>query len=92
MQDTHPDIHLHIERLILDGLPIDRAQGAHVRAAVEAELSRLMTAHGLAPDLQTGGAVPSIRADGIQLAPGSSPAQMGRQIAQSVYSGIGNVR
>ena len=48
MQDARPNIHLHIERLILDGLPIERAQGPHVQAAVEAELSRLLTENGLA--------------------------------------------
>ena len=47
MQDTRPNIHLHIERLVLDGLPIDRGQGPHVQAAVEAELTRLLTENGL---------------------------------------------
>jgi hypothetical protein len=92
MQDARPNIHLHIERLILDGLPIERAQGPHVQAAVEAELSRLLTEKGLAVDLQASGAVPSVNTNGIQLTADSSPAQMGRQIAQSVYGGIGNTR
>jgi hypothetical protein len=87
-----PNIHLHIERLILDGLPIERSQGPVVQAAVEAELSRLLTENGLAADLQSGGAMPSVNANGIQLASASSPAQMGQQIAQSVYGGIGNTR
>jgi hypothetical protein len=84
------NIQLHIERLVLDGLPIERAQGPHVQAAMEAELSRLLTEHGLATDLQAGGAVPSINANGIQLSSGSSPTQLGTQIAQSVYGGIGD--
>ena len=92
MQDTRPDIHLHIERLILDGLPLEHGQGPLVQAAVEAELSRLLTENGLAPGLQTGGAVPGVQARGIQLSPGHSPARLGRQIAGSVYGGIGNVR
>lgn len=92
MADARPNIHLHIERLILDGLPIERAQGPHVLAAVEAELARLLTENGLDPALGAGGVVPGVDASGIQLAPGSSPMQIGRQIAQSVYSGIGNVR
>ena len=37
------NINLHIERLILDGLPITRQQGPHVQAAVEAELTRLLS-------------------------------------------------
>ncbi len=91
-QDARPNIHLHIERLILDGLPIERAQAPQIQAAVEAELARLLTENGLGADWQTGGAVPSVNANAIQLAQGSSPAQMGAQIAQSVYSGIGNTR
>lgn len=86
------DIHLHIERLILDGLPIERAQGPHVQAAVEAELTRLLTENGLAANLQAGGAMPSVRANAIQLSSNSNAAQLGQQIAQSVYGGIGNAR
>jgi hypothetical protein len=86
------NIHLHIERLILDGLPVGPGQGARVQAAVEGELARLLAGGGLAPGLQAGGALPGVSAPSIQLAPGSSPAQMGVQIAQSVYGGIGNIR
>ena len=87
---SNADIHLHIERLILDGLPITRQQGPQVQAAVEAELTRLLTENGLAPELQSGGALPRLNANTIQLTPGGSPAQIGQQIAQSVYSGMGN--
>lgn len=82
------NIRINIERLILDGLPIIHSQGPLVQAAVEAELTRLLTEKGLTESLQAGGAVPSVRADGIQLVSGNSPAQMGTQIARSVYSGI----
>ncbi len=87
-----PNIHLHIERLILDGLPIERSQGPHVQAAVEAELSRLLTQNGLAANLQAGGAMPSVHANALQLTNDRSPTQVGRQIAQAVYSGIGETR
>jgi len=81
-------IRVHIEQLILDGLPIARSQEPLVQAAVEAELSRLMAEGGLAPELASGGAVPSVRADGINSV-GGSPGQIGRQIARAVYGGIG---
>lgn len=84
------NINLHIERLILDGLPIESHQAPHVQAAVEAELTRLLTENGLSPHLKTGRALHSLKANEIQLTPGNSLAQMGAQIAQSVYSGIGN--
>jgi len=78
---------LHIERLVLEGLPITRSQGPLVQAAVEAELSRLLIEGGLSPKFASGGAVPSLSADSITLTNGG-PAQMGRQIARSVYVGM----
>ena len=53
-------IHVHIERLVLDGLPVTHAQGPQVRAAVEAELARWLAERGLAPGLAQGGAAPSV--------------------------------
>jgi hypothetical protein len=84
------NINLHIERLILDGLPITPSQGLLVQAAIEKELARLLTENGIAESFQAGVAVPSVRANGIQLTSGGNPTQLGAQIAQSVYSGIGD--
>jgi hypothetical protein len=81
-------IKVHIERLVLEGLPVERRHGPEVQAAVEAELSRLMSEGGLAPELASGGAVPLVRADGIRSI-GGNPAQIGRQIAKAVYGGMG---
>lgn len=83
------NINLHIDRLILDGLPIERHHGPLVKAAVEAELSRLLAADGLANSLMAGGAMPSVRAPGIQLASDSNPTRLGQQIGRAVYGGIG---
>jgi hypothetical protein len=83
------DINLHIERLVLDGLPLTRNQGALVQAAVEAELARLLSDEGLASTWQSGGAVPTVRAGTVQLAAGeSNPPQIGQQIARAVYGGL----
>jgi hypothetical protein len=82
------NIKLHIEQLVLDGLPITPGQGPIVKAAVEAELTRLVAEGGLGPELASGGAVPSITADSIEHS-GGSPTQMGQQIARSLYGGIG---
>jgi hypothetical protein len=80
-------VNLHIERLILNGLPIERAQGPLVKAALEVELTRLLAEGGLGAELTSGGAVPAIKADSIELIDGS-PTLMGRQIARSVYGGM----
>ena len=84
------NINLHIERLVLDGLQLERGQGPHIQAAIEAELTRLLTEQGLAGALQNGARLPILPAATMQLNPGSSPSQLGAQIAHSVYTGIGN--
>jgi hypothetical protein len=81
---------IHIDRLVLDGLPVSRAHGPLVQAAVEAELSRLFTEGGLALDLISGGAVPSIPGRAISVADGIAPAALGQQVARAVYGGIGS--
>jgi len=81
-------INLHIERLVLDGLPLADGQGAIVRAAVEGELARLLSEGGMAPGLQSGIAMPSLRAGAINLNADSGPAQIGQQLAQAVYGGL----
>ncbi len=83
------NINLHIERLVLEGLPIAQGAGPLVQQAVEAELSRLL-ADGVSPRLLGGGALPHSPAGAIQLTKNISPAAIGRQIARSVYGGIAN--
>ena len=84
------NINVHIERLILDGLPVARHQAPLIQTAVEAELARLLVADGLAPSLKAGGgATPSVNAPSIQFTSASSPTQLGQQIARAVYGGIG---
>ena len=89
-QAARPSIHLHIERLVLDGVDIAPGQRHVLQASVTTELTRLLTDGGLAPGLAQGIALPRLSAGGIQLTGDSNPAQLGRQIAQSVYGGIGH--
>jgi len=83
------NIHLHIERLVLDGLNIGPGQGSQVKAAVEAELSRLLTEGGLAPALQVNGAMQNVRANSIQTSGNTNPSRLGQEISRAVYGGIG---
>jgi hypothetical protein len=85
-------IDLHIERLILDGLPVSSLQGAQLRTAIEKELTRLLSAHGLSNELRGGIAVPRVRAGNMQFGKDQPPAQLGQSIARAVYEGIGNSR
>lgn len=90
-RNPQPSIEVHIEELLLHGLPLTHSQGPAVQAAVETELARLLIEGGLTSSLQSGGAMPSLRANAIQLRAESKPAQLGQQIAQAVYGGIANV-
>jgi hypothetical protein len=83
------NIDVNIERLILDGVPLPPGQQPQVRAAVEAELARLLAEGGLYPELAAGGAVPSLPAGNVEMTGDGNPAQLGTQIARAVYGGIG---
>jgi len=83
------NIDLRIKELILDGLAITPAERPVLQAAVESELARLLAERGLHPALQGSGAQPALRAAGMQLQGGESPAHVGAQIAQAVYEGLG---
>ena len=80
-------IHLHIERVALDGVAVD--QPRILRRALQQELASRLMQGGLSPDLRSGGAVPRVRAGAIELGQGSNPARLGTQIAGAVYRGIG---
>ena len=82
------NVNLHIERLILDGLPIESRHRSTIQASVETELGRLLS-QGNFPQEWSGGAVPTLRADAIQITTHSDPLQLGRQIAGSIYASIG---
>ena len=84
------NINLHIERLVLDGVNIAPGQGQLLRAGVETELARLLTGGGLAPSLAEGINLSRVYTDGIEITGNNNPAQLGRQVAQSVYGGIGH--
>jgi hypothetical protein len=83
------NINLHIERLVLDGIQLGPGQRPLLQAAVEAELTRLLARDGLNDALRSGGALYSARAAEIQLVKDGNPAQLGEQIAEVVYGGIG---
>jgi hypothetical protein len=81
------NIHLHIERVVLDGVPVDQPRS--LRKALERELTSRLTEGGLSPDLRSGGAMPHVRGGAIELGQGSPSARLGTQIAGAVYRGIG---
>jgi len=85
------NVRLHIERLILEDLPITRSQRALVQGAVEQELARLIEVNGVGADTVAGGARASVPPTVMHMGEGMTPVQLGQQIAQAVYQGIGKL-
>jgi hypothetical protein len=83
------NVNLNIERLVLEGFPLRAGEHLLVRAAAEAELSRLLAEGGVSPALLSGASVPRLAASDIRVAGGADAGALGRQIAQAVYGGIG---
>ena len=84
-ESKSPTIELHIEELVLTGFAArDRA---HIGAAVEHELTRLIMQQGLSTGSQFTAplSVSRLDAGSFQLASTASPRIVGRHIAQSVY-------
>ena len=83
--NSQPSIELHIEELVLDGLPLTCSQGPEVQAAVKTELARLLSEQGLRRS--SAGTIPNLSTGTIQLT-NNKPAHLGDQIAQSVYGSL----
>jgi hypothetical protein len=84
--NPQPSIELHIEELVLHGLPLTRSQSPMVKAAVETELARLLTEQGLSHS--SAAAMPHLSAGSTQLTKDNQPAHLGHQIAQAVYGSL----
>jgi len=85
-------IHVHIERLILDGMPIGRHQTGLVRAALEVELTRLLEADGtrasVSPNLSSRADASHAPAATLRLAENASPTAVGAGIARAVHGSL----
>ena len=79
-------VRLHIERLVLEGLEIPAGARDGLRRALQAELTRLIAAGGLAPWSAGGAALPALPAPAIGAA--GPPRRLGTAIAGAVYAGL----
>ncbi len=84
------NIHLHIDRLILDGISLDSHQRPLLQQALQVELARLLANGNLNPDFTGGIAIHRLVAPAIQLMENPQPVQLGQQIARALYGGIGD--
>lgn len=82
-------VRIHIERVVLDGLNVAGADPGFIQAALETELSRLVTGGGIHPTLASGGAFAGVRGGGLEFTPETKPAALGSKIARAAYQGFG---
>lgn len=81
------NINLHIERLVVDGLPYTSSEGAALGVALQAELARLLGQGGLAP-VAPGGSLPRLDAGVLTVAPMVTAPSLGRQLAQPILGAL----
>lgn len=81
-------INVHIERIVLDGLPGGAADRKRVTAALAGELARMLRG-GLSDEIAAGGAFERIRGGTLTLGRGAAPVSLAAGIARAVRDGIG---
>lgn len=83
-----PNIHLHIEQLLLRGVELTPTQRQQLQASLEAALTQQLMQGGLAPELLRGTSQ-SLSAQVMPWRKGQDATQLGQGIARAVYGGIG---
>jgi hypothetical protein len=78
---------LHIESIALEGVNISRRQRRQLHAALEAELTRLLTASGGARSLQHGGQIAKLPVS-LTMSEHANPTQLGQAIAHSIHTDL----
>jgi hypothetical protein len=79
-------VEFHIEELVLHGF--EGRDRAAIQAAIQQELSRLLTAQGIPLSWEQGGEVGAIDGGSFDLPAGAKSEFVGTQIAQSIYGGF----
>ncbi len=80
-------INVHIERLVLEGVPVDHPRV--LQHALEQELTQRLVRGRLPSELHRGAAVPYASGGAIEIGKGLSTAKLGSRLADAAYRGIG---
>jgi hypothetical protein len=82
-------INVHIERLVLEELPISASERPWFQVALETELTQLLRAGRLSPELIAGASLARMQAGAIQTGHKTNPANLGADVARSVHQVLG---
>lgn len=83
---TPSSLELHIGELVLHGFP--PSDRSHISAAIQQELARLLTEHGIPPALAQGGTIGRLDGGAFEIKAGTPPRIIGAHIAQAIYGGL----
>ncbi|NEO40706.1 MAG: hypothetical protein F6J90_31980 [Moorea sp. SIOASIH] len=79
------NVNLRINEIVIgEGLDIPRSMRRVLQAAVETELTRLLTENGLPHSLAQDYRIPGMQVD-LELKGKTSPDRVGKMVAQSIY-------
>lgn len=81
-------IRVHVESLVLEGLPLSPVERARLERALVAELTRSLVEGDCANALGRHGAVPDLRAADVRVGAGDGGASIGTQLARSMYGSL----
>ena len=82
------NIQVHIERLVLDGLPAGVHDGASIQLAVQVELARLLSQPAAPLPFRSSSTRSCVRAGSIRLHRDSQPSDTAAQIAVAIHSAL----
>lgn len=81
------EIHIHIERIVIDGMDASNIQG--IDRAIRVELERLVAQQSTANYGMNDSHIETLKAGSVQCAEEKSGATIGKRIAGSVFGHIG---
>ncbi len=80
-------VNLHIERLVIDGLPVGSHEGPYIQAAVERELARLIGEGRISQGVRRSRTQALVRAETL-IRPAAGGDGLGAQIGAAICQGI----
>ena len=86
-EEHSANVSVHIERLVIDGLPLTAREGVQLQRALQRELAHLITGRQQ-PGHWRATAVPSLVAPSLNVPAAVRPSQLGREIARSIFASL----
>ena len=83
------NVEISIGRLTLDGFALSPREARAARAALEAELTRLLGAAELPGRLRAGGEAPRLSRRPLQIGAWRDARDLGTQVAHALYGALG---